>query len=147
MEVQYGKVRSAWDTSANLRHWIKSTHTYHHMRSVLKIMAWMLKVMVQEGMWKMGQFIIHTLHHSLVHKYCTYCTYTGTHTTNTTSVQIPHTINHWYTYCTYYNYKYYTGTDTTDMECIPQIHTSINDIIVYLIFQLKLLISIIFRLT
>ena len=106
------------------------------MRSVLKIMTKMLKIMAEWGMCKMGQFIIHTLHHSL-YIYCTYYTYTGKHTTNTTPVQILHKLHHWYTYYKYW--KYYTITDTTDMEHISQIHTSMNDLIVYSIFQLKLI--------
>ena len=53
---------------------------------MLKNMARVLKIMVQGGMSKMGQFIIHTLHH--LYTYCTYYTYTGTHTTTTTFTQV-----------------------------------------------------------
>ena len=54
-----------------------------HLPRLLKIMVRVLKIMAQGGMCKMGQYVIHTLHHW--YTYCTYYTYTGTHDTHDTN--------------------------------------------------------------
>ena len=84
--------------------------------------------------------LLHILYILHLQFYTCYKYYTGKNTTNTTYTP-GHTLYHWCTYYTYY--KYYTGTDTTttkDMDHIAQIHTSMNDPIVYLAVQLNILI-------